>query len=96
MELDEKNSVLQNISYCVHSECILSKCKYFLQYFFLQSYLFIVFLCLAILQGKEDFGYIFEFEFKGNLTNEVVELIPINALEILTAEIIPVLTMQYR
>lgn len=47
-------------------------------------------------QGKEDFGYIFEFQFEGTFSSEPLELVPIRALEILTTEIIPVLSMQYR
>lgn len=47
-------------------------------------------------QGKEDFGYIFEFQFEGTFSSEPLELVPIRALEILTTEVIPVLSMQYR
>lgn len=52
--------------------------------------------CAFYFQGKEDFGYIFEFQFEGTFSSEPLELVPIRALEILTTEVIPVLSMQYR
>ncbi|KFM72991.1 WD repeat-containing protein 52, partial [Stegodyphus mimosarum] len=46
--------------------------------------------------GKEDFGYLFEFVFTGKLSEEPLEMIPVNALEVLTAERINILCLNYR
>ncbi|GFT17680.1 uncharacterized protein TNCV_2587841 [Trichonephila clavipes] len=45
--------------------------------------------------GKNDTGYLFEFEFVNRFQNQPIDFIPLRALEVETSEMVPILSMNF-